>query len=88
MAVLPGEGAIPGLGRGAGPPIMALTKGMDVGVTGNDLPGQPGVPIPKTVLQDEPHERESRRKEKRRREEKRLDIEARPWYIFARNNVK
>ena len=89
-AVLPGDDALglPGLGPGAGPPIMALTKGMDIGLPGDGMPGDPGIPVPKTVLQDEPKELEHRRKEKRRREEKRLDVEARPWYIFARNNVK
>lgn len=89
-AVLPGDDALgqPHLGPGAGPPIMALTRDMDIGLAGDRMPGDPGVPEPKTVLQDEPAELEYRRREKRRREDKRLDVEARPWYIFARNNVK
>jgi len=78
----------PALGPGAGPPIMALTKDMDSGLIATQMPSESSAEGNKTVLQDNPTERERRRKEKRRREEKRLDVEARPWYIFARNNIK
>lgn len=73
---------------GNGPPLMALTKGMNLGTAGMPLPGEAGREITPTMPEADERTREKRRREKRKRESKRLDVEARPWYIFPKNNVK